>query len=219
MKSPLRTALILAALTLAATFAQAAGPSLVLRPESKLWLDGKSTVHAYTSKATKLEATIEHDPTAWANGPMNGEALEKLVRAKGVKSVDVVVPVAAMRSGKDGLDRNMQKALLATKHPDIHFVLSSYEAKDGAAAGDLLIDAKGTVTVAGVARDIAMTMKGVRAGDAIRLTSDVPLLMSWFKVKPPTMMMGSLRTADQVIVHFDLVMAAQDPSGRAAKTE
>jgi hypothetical protein len=206
MKSVLRALSILAILSLAATLSHAAA-GVVLRPESKLWLEGKSTVHEYSSKATKLDATFDHDPALLPPEAVNGEAVWRLIRAKGIRSMDVVIPVADLHSGKTGLDRNLQKALLAPQHPGIRFHLASYELAEGAPAGTMKIDAKGTVTVAGVQRDLRMAVTAVREGDAVRVRGGAPLLMSQFGIKPPTMMMGTLRTSDEVTIHFDLLLA------------
>ena len=207
MSRALRGALVFAALIAAAPFAFAADDALVLQPASKLWLTGSSTMHAYSSTATQLEVRVRHDAALWNAALPAAEAVEQLIRQHGVKAIDVTVGVAGMKSGKDGLDKNMSKALLAQKHPKIHFVLSTYEIADGA-VGEIPIDAKGKVTVAGVERDVRMKVTGTREGDAVRLRGETQLLMSEFGIKPPTMMMGALRTADPVVVHFDLRLAA-----------
>jgi hypothetical protein len=38
----------------------------------------------------------------------------------------------------------------------------------------------------------------------------MPLRMTQFGIKPPTMMMGALRTSDDVVIHFDLLLDAKD---------
>lgn len=216
MKSTLRVVPILAALSLVATLVHAA-TGVVLRPESKLWLEGKSTVHEFSSKATRLVATFDHDPAQLPDDATNGDAVERLIRAKGIRAMDVVVPVADLHSGKTGLDRNMQKALLASQHPEIRFHLASYELGEDTPAGTMKIDAKGAVTVAGVQRDIRMAVTAVREGDAVRVRGSAPLLMSQFGIKPPTMMMGTLRTSDEVVIHFDLLLATGQVEPRATR--
>jgi len=207
----LKFALILAALATSAATAFAADPVVVVQSGSKLWLTGKSSMHAYHSTASKFDAVIRHDALAWNPSLPRGEAIETLVRGKGVKAIDVTVPVTAMKSGKDGLDKNMYKALIATKHPEIRYVLSDYEVSDGK-AGDLAIDAKGKVTVAGVEQDVRISVSATREGDTVRLKGSVPLLMTQFGIKPPTMMMGALKTANEVVIHFDLIVGSGEPS-------
>jgi polyisoprenoid-binding protein YceI len=201
--------LILAALT-AASVAAAADLSLALQPGSKLGLNGTSTMHAWHADATQLNVLFTHEAAAWESALPRGEAMEKLIRAGGVKKLDLTVIVNGLKSGKDGLDKNMYKALLAEKHPEIRFVMAGYDVAD-AQDGAMAIDAKGKITVAGVEREIAMKATAAREGDAIRLRGDVPLKMTWFNIKPPTMMMGTLRTGDEVTVHYDLLIGASEP--------
>ncbi len=209
----------LAALVVCASLAQAAPGDLTLQSGSRLWLTGTSTMHDYTSQASRLEVAFTSDPALWPAGVTGGDALEGLIRARGVTAIDVVVGVTGLKSGKDGLDKNMYKALLAEKHPEIRFKVAGYEV---GAAGDTAgtpIDARGTLTVAGVEREIAMTATARREGDTIRLRGSVPLLMTQFGIKPPKMMLGAIKTSDKVVVHIDLVIGAPDGARAATGTE
>ncbi|HKQ56983.1 MAG TPA: YceI family protein [Candidatus Eisenbacteria bacterium] len=199
---------------LVATAAQAAPGDLALHAGSKLWLTGSSTVHDYHSNASKLDATFRCDPALWPAGLSGAEAVAGLIRAKGVTGMDVVIQVTGMKSGKEGLDKNMYKALLAEKHPEIRFRMAGYEV--GAVTDTVTrIDVKGTLTVAGVDQEIAMAASMRRHGDAMRMTCDVPLLMTQFGVKPPKMMLGTIKTSDKVTVHFDLMIGAPEAAATA----
>lgn len=210
MSRILKGALVLALIACTAPITRAADPPTV-QSGSKLWLTGSSTVHAYTSTASKLDAVVRFDPSLWNEGLPRAEAIEALIRKHGVTGLDVTVPVTSMKSHKDGLDKNMYKALKAEQHPQIRYVLSSYEASDGK-EGAVAIDARGKVTVAGVEQDVRISATATRDGNVVRLKGDVPLLMTQFGVKPPKMMMGTLRTADQVVIHFDLIVGAGQAS-------
>jgi polyisoprenoid-binding protein YceI len=200
-----------AALALA-WMASAAAAGVALRTGGTLWLDGKSTVHEFKSTTTQLEARFDEIEARWPSGAKGAAALEAFVRAKGVTSMQLLVPVRGLHSGKSGLDKNMYKALQASEHPAIRFVMSGYEVEDGKTPGTLAIDAKGTLEIAGVERSIHLPIVASRAGDAIRLQGSVPVLMTDYGIKPPTMMMGALKTADQVVVSFDLALESKDAS-------
>jgi polyisoprenoid-binding protein YceI len=181
---------------------------VVLQPGSTLELQGKSTMHDFEAKASKLDATFKHDATAFPTGVANGTDLEKMIRAHGVTEMNVIVPVTGLHSGKDGLDKNMYKSLLAEKNPEIRFVMKSYEVADGANPGEMAITAKGALTVAGVEQPITMSAAAHRDGEVVKLHGSVPLLMTQFGIKPPRMMMGAIKVADQVVIGFDLVIGA-----------
>jgi polyisoprenoid-binding protein YceI len=154
--------------------------------------------------------------SAQAN-PTNADAFERMVRGGEVRGIELSIPVASMRSGKDGLDRNMQKALKADLHPLIRFRLARYEAS--AMADSVAIDGHGALTVAGVEQAIDLRAVAHRAAEGIVLEGSVPLRMSAFGVKPPTMMLGTLRTDDRVVIHYRLVLAVQMAAGRNQEGE
>jgi hypothetical protein len=214
MRRILKSLIPVAAIAIA-TLAQAAPGELALRAGSRLWLTGTSTIHDYSSKASKLEVAFRCDPALWPATLSGGEAVAALIRARGVTAMDVVIPVIGLKSGKDKLDGNMHKALLAEKHPEIRFRMASYEVgavTDTATA----IDVQGTLNVAGVDREVVLAASARPEGGAVRLRCDVPLLMSQFGIKPPSMMLGTIKTSDKVVVHMDLMIGAPDdaPSAR-----
>ena len=202
---------VLALVALAATvsFSQVLAGSVELQSGSKLWLDGKSSIHEFKSTASSLKTTFGQNEAVWPANATGGEAIERFLRAKGITSMEVVVGVTGLHSGKAGLDKNMYKALLAPKYPEIRFRMASYEIADGAKPGEMAIDATGALSVAGVEREIRMPVAAVREGETVRLRGSTPLLMSEYGIKPPTMMMGTLRTADKIVVSFDLLIGAK----------
>lgn len=202
---------IVMAIVLASSISQ---PSLAgrlgVQPESKLWLEGTSTVHDYKSTASALEVKFEENTSLWPADASGAAAIEGLIRAKGITAMDVAVGVTGLHSGKSGLDKNMYKALLAPKHPDIRFKMTSYEVKEGAKPAEIALDAKGTLSIAGVEREIVLPVTAVREGETLRMKGSTPLLMSEYGIKPPTMMMGTIKTKDRVVVSFDLIVAQND---------
>src|SRR5262249_42134905 len=161
------------------------GPAeLTLQSGSALWLTGTSTLHDYEAKASQLSVTFRSDPAKWPADRSGADAIEALIRARGVTAIDVVVGVAGLKSGKDGLDKTRYKPLLAERHPEIRFHSTSYEVAEGDSAG-MAIATTGLLTVAGTEREITLHARARRAGDQVRLTADVPLLMTQFGIKPP----------------------------------
>lgn len=209
--------LALAALVAGATVAAAAG-ELRLQAGSRLWLTGTSTVHDYSSQASRLEVSFATNPARWPATPAGGEAVEALIRAGGVTGIDVVVPVAGLKSGKDKLDQNMYKALRAEEHPEIRFRMAGYQVGAADTAG-APIEAKGTLTIAGVEREIVIAAVAGREGEVVRLRCEVPLLMTDFGIKPPKMMLGALRTSNKVSVHIDLRIGTAGDTAVAPRIE
>ncbi|HXO29815.1 MAG TPA: YceI family protein [Thermoanaerobaculia bacterium] len=136
------------AISLAAAQPAPPAASFSLAPGSRLSLEGQSTLHAYSSTATKVEATAEFDGTFAASSADARAA----VAAGALKSLRVAVPVAGLKSGEGGLDKNMQKALKQDTAPVIRFTLVDYKAEE-AKDGSLLVKAHGRLSIAGIEKE------------------------------------------------------------------
>jgi len=202
---------LLAAMALAAALAVvsfapawADGPAATLESGSRLWLEGNSTLHRYESTASRFEVRVEAAQGLATAGP---EGLEQLVKAGSVKTVEVTIPVAAMQSGKSGLDKNMRSALKADRFPNITFHLERYTVGASRSSDSLVIEAHGMLTVAGVEKPVDLHAGAVRSADALRIRGTKELQMTDFGVKPPTMMMGAVKTSNEIVIQFDLLLA------------
>ena len=197
----MRTASVLCAL-LATSAAQAASlpearPRIALAPGSQLMLRGKSTLHDYASAATRMELAVELVDAL----PAGASPLARLTQPGAVKSIVLTIPVEAMKSEKNGLDKNMYKALKAAENPNIVFRLTSPAIASGAA-----FHAGGELELAGKSQPIEVDVRASETTEGIVLEGSKALLMSDFGIKPPTMFLGTLKTADRVVVEWRLVL-------------
>jgi hypothetical protein len=173
-----------------------------LGPASVLWLDGTSSLHEYESHTSQIGFDMARDPAS--REPANAADLAEIIRHSGIRSVDVRVPVGTLRSGKSGLDRNMMKALRADQYPEIRFHLARYTAS-GVDTVD--IQAEGTLTIAGQERPVTLKARAFRGPGGVWLEGTHGLRMTEFGIKPPTMMMGTIRVGDPVTIHYQLLLS------------
>lgn len=172
---------------------------LRLVPGGRLWLEGDSTLHKYSARATRFDVTF--DPGAKTDALAT---VEDLIRSGQIKTLVVSIPVRGLSSGESGLDENMHKALKAVQAPDIVFRMNSYEVPSGrTASGTVSIKLRGTLSVAGIAKDVDLELQGKPTTAGLALTGEKRLLMSEFGVEPPVLMLGMIKTADAVTVKFD----------------
>lgn len=183
------TTILLASLLAPAWGVETASQTLLLKPESRLRLFGDSTLHAYHSDATTMTVTI-----AVAEGAVAPFATS-------LRSLKVAVPVLGLKSGKEGLDQNLWKTLKAAEYPDITFTMSRYEA-----GSSTWVKVLGALTVAGRTKEVELKAALSAEGTGVRVKGRQELLMSDFGIKPPTMFLGALKTADTVAVDYDLVL-------------
>ena len=173
------------------------GVRLAVGPGSELTFEGTSTLHAFHCRTTKLEATVNVDPTYME------ARLSQLNRP--LKSVEVMIPVKSLSCGNKGLEENMFKALKADKYPEIRYQLSTYEIANATTDEGLTLQAVGTLIVAGQQKTIEMLVKTDRGRDGnATATGTQSILMTDFGIKPPVFMLGALRTGNKVVVSFKL---------------
>lgn len=180
-------------------FCPASWGGLVLQPQSKLWLEGDSTLHRYASMATQISFFAEIS-SAGVKGELPGT--EEAVKRGLVRGLRVMIPISGLKSGKSGLDENLRRALKSGEHPEISFSMAGYRL-EGAFPQDR-VTAWGALSVAGVEKDVALRASiQWRDGLAV-IDGEHSLLMTDFGVKPPKLMLGALRTDDRVIIKFHL---------------
>ena len=196
MRSSIRPAI--AALVLApALVAWSAYQSLTLQPQSRLWVNGTSTVRAFECKAGVLETDISVENAGAIQAVLAGQ--------KAVNAVQVTVPAAKLDCGNGTMNSHMLKALKANDNPTIEFRVASYDVARGAAGvtGKLT----GSLTLGGVTKPITVAAQGQRdESGALRVTGKYELKMTEWGLKPPTLMMGTMKVGEVVTVNYDLLL-------------
>jgi polyisoprenoid-binding protein YceI len=207
MRTTLAIALVLLSLgptPIAAQQAQpapAGSPSIELKA-GKVWIEGTSTLHDYTAATT----TFTVRGTTAAIGDQ-----ESLLEPNAIRELFVEIPVISLTSKEDGLNKNLYKALDASKYPVIAFRLREYSPVP-AEAGVWTIRAAGTLWIAGVERETEMVLDVRASEDALHVSGSRDLLMTDFGIKPPKLMMGMLKTDNRVVVRFEIVLSLRQDS-------
>lgn len=166
-----------------------------LTSDSKVWIDGTSnkTPH-WTVQATELEGHVTMNPAATAAEP-------------GVQSAHLQVTAKMLKGGKSSImDRLMYDALKVKQHDYITYDMTSVESVTATGENTFSMETLGNLTLAGETKQITMTVEGTMQEDGtVVFTGSHTMLMSDYKVKPPTAMFGALHTGDEVVVHAELV--------------
>jgi hypothetical protein len=178
---------------------------MALGQGSTLWLDGTSSMHDFESRTSDVTLSFTRD--AAAVDPTDAAGLETMIRASSIVGLDVAVPILSMHSGKSGLDRNLQRTLKADKFPTIHFHLTRYALAPASAGRDTAdLKAEGSLSIAGHERPANLNARVYRGGSGLWLEGSQALLMTDFDIRPPTMMLGALKVADRITVHYRLLL-------------
>ena len=181
---------------MAAAGAQAARPLAI--DTARVTITGTSNIHAYTASTTTVRVTR----AVLGTGVAGAAFWDALVKPGALEAFDVAIPAAQLTSPKEGLDKNMHKALKVQEHADITFRLTALE--PGANAGTL--KARGLLRIAGVERDVVLDLTTERHEGTLRVKGKLNLLMTDYGIKPPTAMLGMLKTDPKVTVTFETVL-------------
>ena len=184
------------------TFAtgQEAASSPLRLASTRVSIAGTSNVHAYTA-STDAARLVR---LQLAGSVVAGDVWSEIVKPGAIEAFEIAIPAATLSSPREGLDKNMHKALKVVEHPDITFRLTRLE---GAAASGTMRGV-GTLTIAGVARDVTLNLETQQNESTFRVKGEVQLLMTDFGITPPKAMLGMLKTDPKVTVTFETALAA-----------
>ena len=188
-----RAALYLAPLGLMAltSFSQ-----LRLQTASRLWVEGTSNVRGFSCTAKGIDAEI----------PAQAGAVSALIAGeKAVDGVVVRIPAGQIDCGNGTMNDHMYKAIKAKANPTIELRVTSYEMKRGGDGITGTLD--GTLTIGGTTRQVTIPAigKSTEAG-TLQVTGTYPVKMTEYGLKPPTLMLGTMKVDELVRVNFNLLL-------------
>lgn len=172
--------------------------TLTLLPESKLWIEGSSTVRGFECQATSLTVQVDAATRGAIAAVLGGD--------KAVTNVNVVIPAAKLDCQNGTMNSHMWKALRANDHPEIVFRLTTYELATATEGVQVILT--GELDLGGTTKSVAVVANAAPVdGNAIRVTGVHDIRLSEFDLKAPKLMLGAMKVHDLVRVHFDLRLA------------
>jgi len=192
--------LLCVTLTAAAASLRAAFSVPLAVSSGQVSIAGTSNIHAYTASTTDVRVVR----VRLAEGLAGPNFWNDLVKPGAVEAFEIAIPAAKLSSPREGLDKNMHKALKVTEHPDITFRLLRLEEKAGMPG---TLRAQGVLKIAGVERQVSFDVTTRQNESTLTVKGEMPLLMTDYGIKPPVAMLGMLKTDPKVTVSFETVLA------------
>jgi len=187
----LAVAIIMAGTLVATGFAEtSAGASSIPSQEGKITIEGTATI--YGNWACEGNAIIKTTP---------GAALEPVAGFPGgVQTTLVTVSVNDVECGDGTMNNHLRKALKEKNYPEIHFEMDKYNLQND---GDA-VKAFGELTIAGVTKPVELdaALTALPEG-GVRVVGKTNIQMLDYSVKPPSLLFGTLKVANDVTVKFD----------------
>lgn len=178
---------------------------VVLGVGSQMWIEGTSTLRAWSSRTDSLGLALRVAPGT--PRPANVRDLTALVQSRGVRGVVVDVPVRSLRAKDPGQDKDIWRVLRGDQFPIVRCELTNFALAPARAGGDAQsVLARGILAICGRERPIELA--GVIHADdgGLWVAGSAALLMTDYGIRPPSSMFGTFRVADRVQVRYRLLL-------------
>lgn len=153
-------------------------------------IKGTSTLHDWEMKSEKGDVEAAIDITS-----------DKIT----FSSLTFTMPANTLKSGHGMMDKNTYKALNTSKNPSITFSLKSANITP---AGNNTYNFRGlgNLTIAGTTHltDLVATLKYNPLDKTFTCIGSKKFKMTDYGVKPPTVMMGTIKTGDDISISYNL---------------
>jgi polyisoprenoid-binding protein YceI len=163
--------------------------NFVLNGNTEMVVSGTSTLHDWKMTSSQAEGKAV---MVTENGSL-----------KKVSHIQLKLAAESLKSGTNGLDKNAYGALKTKSHPDIQ-----YEASNLEITGNEIL-AKGKLTIAGKSVDTVFPVKVKKENNAFVFNGVYSCKLSDFGINPPTVMLGTIKTGDDINLSFQASFAAK----------
>lgn len=161
---------------------------------ASLTVSGTSTLHDWDMKTAQgnCEATLTLN-AAGALTALNGLSFS--------------TNATELKSGKGAMDKNAYKALKTDKNPTITYVAAT-STVSLISGTDYLVKTVGKLTIAGTTLDAEVTATcKVHPDKTVSVMGSKKLSMKEFGMVPPSFMMGTIKTGNEVTLKFDFTLS------------
>ena len=162
-------------------------------------IDGDSNVRSWDADITEADASL-------VLTGVDNLSIENLTE-ESFKSLEISIPVEGIESDSRRLTRNLQGYLRGDDFPVITFALQQINSITHE-NDTVQISADGIISAAGVENSVSMDVEAVLNGDGSITFSGVQrLLMTDFDIDPPTAVMGTVRSDDEIDIIYQVSFA------------
>ncbi len=147
---------------------------------SKISVSGTSSLHDWTMTMDQV----------------SGQGAFKLEgnTIQSISDVSITLKVEGLKSGKSGMDKNAYKAMETGKYPNM-----VYKSSKNAIAGNK-VTSTGQLTLANTTKTVVLNLTCSATGNTVKCTGKLPIKMTDYGIKPPTAMMGTIKTGDALTI-------------------
>lgn len=179
------------ALMMTLAFFQVQAQTYTLQNESsELTVFGTSNIHDWEIDVEKQSGSLT----------LNKDAELELA------ALEIEIEAESMKSGKSGMDKNTYKAMNTSKFPGIRFRLAGPAEISKTADNTYKVKVPGDLTISGVTKATDLEFELKDNGNTVELTGEKLLNMTEYNIEPPTALMGTIKTGEEVTLKFKTIL-------------
>ena len=169
-------------------------------------LSAQTNYQSTTGQTTIKGTSTLHD---WDMTSSKGQTKASFMvqgnQVTGISTLTFTVPAESLKSDKSGLDKNAYKALNTGKHANITFTMTSGTVTS-TGNNTFQVKATGNLNIAGTSKPTTITATGQLnpADKSITAKGSTTFKMTEYKVTPPTVMLGTIKTGDEVTIDYQV---------------
>jgi polyisoprenoid-binding protein YceI len=155
-------------------------------------LTGTSTLHDWEMKGAQGSGQAAFDVDAAG-------------KVTGLSKLSFTIPSVSLKSEHTMMDNNTYKALNSEKFPNISFILSTATVTS-LGNNNYQFNCMGKLSIAGFTKetDLVATGRYNPADHSITITGVKKMKMTDYNVKPPTVMMGTIKTGNDISITYNV---------------
>jgi polyisoprenoid-binding protein YceI len=155
---------------------------------------GTSNLHNWSMETKDITGSAKFSFAAGGGQPQSLTAL------------DLSIPVHNLKSGESSMDSRAYTALKAGKFGTITFASASAVIVPGQ-KNQFQVKSTGSMTIAGVTQPVVlMAVCQVNPDGSITCNGSQQVKMTDYQIKPPSFMLGALKTGDALTINFSLTL-------------
>ena len=162
--------------------------------QSKVIVKGTSSVHDWEMQSSDISVKMGLSAS--------GEALQ-------IRDVSFSSTANSLKSKHDLMNNKAYEALNVKKHPEIRFTQTNVSVEsfqNNSFKGKL----HGYLEIAGVTKNVEIPFTGALKSDQqVAVKGTLKLKMSDFGIKPPTAMMGTIKTGNEISLEYQIEMKSE----------
>lgn len=121
-----------------------------------------------------------------------------------INEISINIGVTSLDSDNRIMNKKTYEALKSDDHPNIYYKFNSVKSMKSIGNNTFEVVLNGILKIAGKSKSVDILLTLIMDNNKISLKGEKPLKMSDFDVEPPTALLGTIKTGNDITIEFNL---------------